>query len=213
MTVNPWDALEAEEAEKAPEPLYTSIGHALSVWESMEQHLSYFFGFFCTGVGDGDRSIPSKRAYGSVITFRGRADMLRSAAEAYFMPHPDHAMKDRFFELLNMACNLSPRRNEIAHGCVTNVWFQFDEGKDIQIASLDESLKAMRWLHCPPEYATNKHTPAVMDGMKYRKRKYAYSTREIDHYRKQFELLRRGYWTLVIDWADKYPEADILPPI
>lgn len=212
MTINPWDVREFEEAEKDPNTIYLSVGKALSAWERVEQQLSYLFAYFCVGTGSGEESFPAKRAFGSVVTFRGRTDMLHAAAEAYFIPFPNHEMNRRFFDLLNLARKFSPRRNEIAHGYVTSVYLQMDESQNIRKMNLADSLRAMRWLLCPPEYATNKNTPALVNGERLMRWKYAYSAREIDYYKQQFDELRGAIWQLVLDWADKYPEADILPP-
>lgn len=211
MTVNPWDVLEPDGAETEPEKLYVSIGRALSEWEWTEQQLAHFFGFFCGG----DDPFAVRRAYGSVITFRGRADMLRSAAEAYFHAKPGHKMKDRFDGLLKLAGNYSPRRNEIAHGLVTVAYFMFENEEGLQKASIEASLRAMRWLLCPPEYATNKHTlmPMGDDEIFRYRRKYAYSCKEVDHYGQQFREIRNDLWKLMLDWSREYPDADILPPV
>jgi hypothetical protein len=211
MTVNPWDVLEPDGAETEPEKLYASIGRALSEWEWTEQQLAHFFGFFCGG----EDTFAARRAYGSVITFRGRADMLRSAAEAHFHTKPGHKMKDRFEGLLKLTGNYSPRRNEIAHGLVTAAYYEFEEGRSPQKHSVEEFLNAQRWLLCPPEYATNKITlmPIGDDEKITGRRKYAYSCKEIDHYGKQFREIRQDLWKLMLDWSGEYPDANILPPV
>jgi hypothetical protein len=213
MTTNPWDVRRAETAEKDPDALYLSIGRALSAWERMEQRFAGLFSFFCGGSMD---VLTAIRAYGSVITFRGRADMLRSAAEAYFHPTPVHKFKDTFTELLNRACNLSPRRNEIAHGCVEVAFYESLPPESLgPTQRLNHFLSAQRWLLFPAEYATNKHelTPPEAGKVAMVRRKYGYSSVEIDHYRQQFDGLRQDVWKMIMDWAKEYPEADILPPI
>ena len=141
--------------------------------------------------------------------------MLRAAAQGYFHSRPDHEMKGRFESSLNLATNFSPRRNEIAHGIVTVAFYQVDSGKEFLKLSLEESLKAQRWLLCPPEYATNKNVliPLAEQTFGRTRRKYAYSCKEVNHYQVQFTQLRRDLWQLTLDWWDRYPDEGILPPV
>ncbi|HEX4113168.1 MAG TPA: hypothetical protein VH020_11585 [Stellaceae bacterium] len=211
MTINPWDILEPEGAENDPAKLYASVGHALSAWEWMEQQFAHFFGFFC---GEAD-TLPARRAYGAVVTFRGRADMMRAAASAFFYQRPKHEMKERFEDLLNRACNFSPRRNEIAHGIVAVVYYEMADSEDFKSKDLLKIMEAARWLLAPPEYATNKNmlVPIGDDEIRRTRRKYAYSCKEIDHYRAQFKELQDSLWQLTLDWSERYPAEDILPPL
>ncbi|MGH6981124.1 MAG: hypothetical protein ACREFC_07935, partial [Stellaceae bacterium] len=212
MTINPWDVLEPTDAERGPDKLYTSVGRALSDWEWMEQQFAHFFGFFCGG----EDTLPARRAYGAVVTFRGRVDMMRAAANAYFHQRPKHEMKERFEELLNRASNFSPRRNEIAHGIVTVVYYESPEGREFSELSMTEVLNAGRWLLGPPEYATNKNTLVPIGSAEFgfmRRRKYAYSCKEIDYYRAQFKKLQGELFQLILDWSGRYPHEDILPPL
>jgi hypothetical protein len=141
--------------------------------------------------------------------------MMRAAASAYFHQRPNHEMKERFEDLLNRACNFSPRRNEIAHGIVTVVYYEATSGKDFPDLSWDEVLVASRWLLGPPEYATNKNSlvPIGDDQIRLKRRKYSYSCKEIDHYRAQFKKLQNELFRLIVDWSDRYPGEDILPPL
>jgi len=208
MTMNPWDVRNPSKYEKDADVLYLSVGRALSEWESLEGFLAHYFRFFCGGP---QRGLAATLAYGSVVSFKGRAEMLRAAATGYFHEWIDHSMKDRFFDLLKVANNFSPRRNEIAHGCALVAHF---EG-DIKGQSLEASLAARRWLLLPNSYSTtkNKLIPLEPDLVRRTLPAYAYSTAEIDHYAHHFQKLRRDAWQLVMDWSDAYPDADILPPI
>jgi integrase len=120
MSGNPWDVLSPKEAEKDPDTLFLSVGRALTAWERMQQQFAHFFGFFCGA----ENTLQARRAYGAIGTFRGQAEVLRAAAEAYFHTSPDHEMQKPFFALLKRAGNFAPRRNDIAHGIVQFVFFE-----------------------------------------------------------------------------------------
>ena len=77
-----------------------------------------FRSLFATLVGS--RSYAAIRAYGSVIAFRGRSEMVKAAASAYFHENPNRLSQKRLSDLLNLAGRYSARRNEIAHGLLTN---------------------------------------------------------------------------------------------
>jgi hypothetical protein len=93
---------------------YEWIGRALTEWESFEANFGAIFGIL---VGDPNIISPAMRAYGSVLTFRGRVDMTTAAAKAFFTQHPNQA--SYFFETIKEeAIGYAMRRNEIAHGIV-----------------------------------------------------------------------------------------------
>jgi hypothetical protein len=92
--------------------VWRAVGEALSYWEWLEGYLSLIF---CEMVSP-KWSFPAHRAYGSVISFNGRADMLRNAAEAYFVTQPDAELQEKLNGILKVMSRASPRRNDIAHG-------------------------------------------------------------------------------------------------
>jgi hypothetical protein len=101
--------------EDSAEVLFTAVGAALSEWEQLEAILALLFGVF---LGEDGVSLAAQRAYGSVIAFSGRLDLLRGAASGYFEKHPDDTHEPAFEKLANDAKRASARRNEIAHGQV-----------------------------------------------------------------------------------------------
>ena len=221
MTTNPWDVREAKKLESDPDALYLSIGRALSEWERMEVLLSHYFAFFCGGRDN----LSARRAYGSVIAFSGRSSMLKKAAEAHFHLNRGHKMEATFLALTDRADKFSPRRNEIAHGIVAVIGFKAEKAESDPTKRIEQLLRTQLWLLTPSEYAANKHIltnatePAsVLDTFESdsaSKRKYAYSTVEIDHYADQFTDLRADLWALQFRWAEAHPEEaeDIIPPI
>jgi hypothetical protein len=66
---------------------------------------------------------PAMRAYGSVISFQGRASMLEEAAAGYFHTRPNEEFQSRFRKILSTECRqFSGRRNDIAHGRWQQAW-------------------------------------------------------------------------------------------
>ena len=187
MTDNPWDVQPLSTLDDDDLALYTSIGRALSAWESLEYQLSSFFSFFATD-GQDINSFPATRAYGTVVSFRGRYEMLRESAAAYFAARPDKEFSGRFGELLKLADKASCRRNEIAHGIVGQLI-----DKDTEFG----------WALVPPEYASNKHTivPKSAHAALEIRRRYKYSSREIDAYRTGFRALELQLLALIGDWS------------
>jgi hypothetical protein len=101
--------------------LYESVGQALSRWEEFEAELAALFTAF---IGPTFNTTPAQRAYGAIIAFDGRLNMVIAAAEAYFAHYPKGYEKrvkvlERVFDdIVGQARSLSMHRNRIAHGSV-----------------------------------------------------------------------------------------------
>lgn len=118
---NPWaqppyaNPPEADEAA-----LFEAVGRALTSWEHLEAALATLFVRF---IAYDRESLAARRAYGSVVSFMGRAEMLTEAASAYFSFHPDEQLSDSFRRVSNACRQAAARRNDIAHGSVVEVYF------------------------------------------------------------------------------------------
>ncbi len=67
------------------------------------------------------------RAYGSVESFRGRANPIESAGEAYFKNRPNDALRQAINDLMRLSTTkFGARRSEIAHGIV-NPYFKIEK--------------------------------------------------------------------------------------
>lgn len=194
MTTNPWDIQDVTRTNATAEEVYLSVGRALSEWEGMEHHFAWIFGFYCGG----REPFAARRAYGSVISFSGRSEMLRRASEAYFHSRPGHQMQDRFDKILDRAGKFSPRRNEIAHGVVTAIY----EGTNVTAVNF---WTDQRYLLLPTEYATNKNVLRPFKGRPETEPRYVYSSVEIDGYGKEFTAMRNQLFSLMIDWESAFP--------
>lgn len=159
---------------------FAAVGRALSHWERFERVLSILFAEF---VGDQDDDLPAVRAYGAVATFRGRVEMIRAAAEAYFAAYPNPGGEKLLDDLLDEASNFSARRNEIAHGFV-NGWRPEDS------PDTPKGFVLMPFNYTPRK--SKFDATATMQTRPPRPKlrpSYLYSAKEIDTFRSHFERL------------------------
>lgn len=171
----PWDAppLRFESGDSSTAITYESVGRALSKWELFEGEMADLFAAL---VGAHPDSLPAVRAYGSVQSFRGRADMVESAAEAFFILYPNPEVEKQLTAVMVMARGFADRRNEVAHGVVREpVW---DDGK--RGAGL-----------FPATYSTTKNRMVIPGELILRvpMPKYAYTSEEINRFNQGFHSL------------------------
>lgn len=119
---NPWDIpAKPTHSSDSRDDLYVAVGRALSSWDGIESILAEIFSLFLgTPVSSNPLQEPGIRAFGSVVSFNGRAEMLEAAARAYFhnKKTPTAPLEMKFRALLNECRQFSGRRNDIAHGRV-----------------------------------------------------------------------------------------------
>lgn len=183
---NPWDVpTPPHKGDEKKETLFAAVGSALSAWESIEIRLS---NIFSTLVSPRSESLPAQRAYGSVLTFRGRSEMISAAADAAFFLTPDDTLHHDLSKLLDQIGRFAARRNEIAHGRVTTYYTAPRSGFIIQTV---REMPAGYILE-PPNYATNKTKLApgrIILETAHHKPSYAYSSVEIGVLEKHFVRL------------------------
>jgi hypothetical protein len=145
--------------------LYIAVGAALSTWELVEEGLAELFALFIGAPEAGPASghQPAIRAYGSVISFKGRIEMVSAAAQAFFHKEPDSPVYQQFGRLMVEASGYSGRRNDIAHGRV-----QLMPGKGFYVF--------------PGLYNSSKN-PVGREAV------YAYNDTQVHHYREGFRAL------------------------
>lgn len=145
---------------------------------------------FAGFMGAHSNSLPATRAYGSVLTFRGRADMVDAASEAYFLENKNVDLEKEVDTILVEARGFAARRNEIAHGIVKNV--QVGSKPPLAAKLQVPVMKSIGFAVVPSNYATNKvdltggHTlltPVVP------RPKYTYSSKEIYELSEKFDAL------------------------
>jgi hypothetical protein len=194
-----WEAPEPpKQGDQKADTLYSAIGLALSNWSRLENTMAHIF---ISLVSDND-SEPAARAFGSVMTFRGRIEMIESAAEAYFFLYPeDFGIKKRLADWLDEAAKFSARRNEIAHGIVQ------ENTRPIHSLHLEHHIAAMHTTvpHISPKYPLGfvlRPTEATTNKTQMQKGRtlfipvnyvpdYVYSSVEVLAFAEHFERLRQ----------------------
>jgi hypothetical protein len=82
-TSNPWEVAPIPAGGDEHEDItFVSVGRALTRWELFESNFSFVFQI-CVTDNAGLDLVPARRAYGSILTFRGRAEMTKAAFDAY----------------------------------------------------------------------------------------------------------------------------------
>jgi hypothetical protein len=178
-----WDIPPPPQIGDASEDItFTSVGRALTRWEEFEV---VFASLFSALVATKDNNAAAIRAYGSVITFRGRAEMVRAAAEVHFslFRNCNSALEKGFRAFVNELTNhASARRNEIAHGVV-------------RVTPIIKHYTVVpQYFLYPPYYASNKLQLNRIDSSDGRQMaryepKYIYSSVEINQFARAFSDL------------------------
>jgi hypothetical protein len=175
---NPWDIRDpAPSGDATADPVFASVGRALTEWERMETGWALIFAALIGAPKGEERRAPAIRAYGSVPSFTGRSEMLRRAGEGYFHLNPEMATKvaDRFKEALSLTGKFSARRNEIAHGQVHQFFVYTDEAR--------QASRAAGFYLLPSLFNPRK------TGLDYRV-EYQYTAADVDYYGREFLKLR-----------------------
>ncbi len=162
---------------------YLSVGRALTHWENFEAYLAYIF-TETIGVHP-SKDLAASRAYGAIMSFTGRAEIIKAASEALFFVTPNSELEAQFEHMMENAVGFSGRRNDLAHGVVghhPNYSKWIEEGEDPEDG----------YVLLPAEYATKKRilasggllVPVIQSPM------YYYSSAEIDRIAIYFRGLR-----------------------
>lgn len=107
--------------ETDPNQLYIAVGRAIHAWESMEEALACLYAAM-TGLPEKPDAVSEYGAENKI--FRDRIAAVQSAAETYFVSHPDQRREGELSQLLADAVELSIKRHRVAHGHIT-MWTEF----------------------------------------------------------------------------------------
>lgn len=113
----PWEIRDPSPQGDADENnIFNAVGRALTEWENIESECARLFAVFVSAHQRRSYYAPAVRAYGSVVSFKSKGEMLRLAAEAYFKQRNKKrsAFDTRLADLLGEYAQYSNRRNEIA---------------------------------------------------------------------------------------------------
>jgi hypothetical protein len=105
----------AGKGDESDSGLFEAVGRLTSQWEHFEAYFGLLFGVLVESRGHTDGAM---RAYGTVVSFKGRSAMVTAAALAFFTRYPDKTLEDRLSALTGRAGDPSGKRNEVAYGIV-----------------------------------------------------------------------------------------------
>ena len=175
----PWDIPDRRRrGDPTRQAIFVAVGDALSEWELVEEKCAEFFAVFVAAPRKSIVMMPAIRAYGSVLSFRARADMLLAAATAYFHTRPKkNFLKPQFTKLLEECRSYAARRNEIAHGRVHELFHRrYAKTGGRRFKSVGHYLM--------PSFYNPKKFGLTRDAA------YLYTAAEIIYFRTQFTKLR-----------------------
>lgn len=123
---NPWDVPPGRDhGDNSENALFSAIGMALTEWEQVEASCAELFAVLVSVSRKTTYHAPAIRAYGTVVSYAGRCEMLRAAADAYFLRRKKQRaeFEGKLNSLINECLQFAARRNEIAHGRVSLVYY------------------------------------------------------------------------------------------
>jgi hypothetical protein len=186
MAKQPWEVPEPPKNGDATNDItFRAVGQALSQWEWFEGNLSLAFSYL---IGSGYGNVAAIRAYGSVETFRGRANMIETAAEVYFRYSRNEHLSSAISDLLKLSRQLAGRRNDIAHGIVG------------EYANVSLGIAVHNgYVLYPAYYATRKRELPETGPLSDVKPRFIYSSAEIESFGNQFSQLAETAINILTD--------------
>ena len=171
---NPWDIRpQALRGDREPKELFVAVGEALTEWENVESSLAQLFAVFVSARGKSTFWKPAVQAYGSIASFKSRCEMVRVAADAFFDTRKSlEVAKPRLKTLMTEAGQYSGRRNEIAHGKVSELFWN----------SPGRAAKSGGFYLLPSLFNPRKVKKST--GLSY-----LYTSTDLTHYRQEFTKL------------------------
>ncbi|MGI4827432.1 MAG: hypothetical protein ACRYFU_04465 [Janthinobacterium lividum] len=144
-----------------------AVGQALSAWELFES--SCTCSIFAMIMAPGNYSHAARRAYGTIVSFKGRAEMLGEVAEIYFASEGEK-YKEGLATAMKLAGRAAAVRNNIAHGLA------------MPFSTVKSYEQKQGWVLIPSWYSTNKRD--LDDNPSY-----IYTSKEINDFTLGFESL------------------------
>jgi hypothetical protein len=177
VALKPWDQRPRPDAgDNNADLIATARGRALNQWEEFEVSFSYLFYVL---IRAREFAILS-RAYGSIITFRGKSDLVFAALETQFAIRPDAILERRCKDFKIAVGKYAARRNEIAHG-ITMPFNVEKDGAIVPGVLLYPSVLAINKRHLVAITSRNQFVTEA---------KYGYNAEGIMHYSDKFEDLK-----------------------
>ncbi|MBV6487247.1 MAG: hypothetical protein GHHEDOFH_01190 [Pseudorhodoplanes sp.] len=176
----------APKGDSIAREVFLNVGYALSQWEHAEEMLASLYSWLC-----GPKMTHAAfRSYGTLTATGPRRNMLRAAADVFFMTFPSEALSDRLDDLLSVYIEAGARRNEIAHGVV--------------MGGPQPGPLAGQWFLVPALHSTKKNTLQL-------EAEYRFNSAIIDELAKKFDAFQAdiiAYRNDLILHFDSFPEKD-----
>lgn len=175
---NPWDVLPAAAMGDAePGILFQSIGQALTEWSHIETCYAEIYAIFVGAKGRKQFQTAALRAYGSIPSISTQLILVQYAAEVFFHKHTSKRhLKKTLDTLISDTKEFSGRRNEIAHGQVSQVY--------IQKSPRSHQMQSVGYFLLPSLYHPKKYK---LDSGEIT---YQYHSSNVIYYRQEFTKLQ-----------------------
>ncbi len=112
----PWERPPKPEiGDPSPSHIFHAVGAALATWETIEERTAKLFAAM---ISPNDPSFVAMRAFGTISTARGRAEMLAAASAAHFLEQPNPRLEHTIAVVARAISGYAARRNEFAHGAI-----------------------------------------------------------------------------------------------
>lgn len=164
------------------EPIFLSVGRALSSWELVESSLADMYHVLVELNND------LLIKYGLIFSSNPKSDLLLKSAKVFIPKYlPDFSISE-FEQLIENYKNGAMRRNEIAHGIVAGLALNGNDNRGLFLCPPSyNSLKTKQRNQAFFEEAALKYNedPFYLYGMNFR-----YTYQNIDHFNSLFEPLR-----------------------
>jgi hypothetical protein len=181
--IKPWDRRIAKQGDGSATTTYAAVGKALSEWTTFEVNLARLFATLLTG--DYSPAIAANLlVFGSVRTYEGRAEMMRTASAACFQVLKRNSSgvdtparlsaqaiagwEAQITDLMKSGDQFVARRNDIAHGLVRPMVRPRSERR--------------MYLLYPTQIERKKHSLLSQP-------LFAYSSKELAYYSAEFDKL------------------------
>lgn len=204
---SPWDVAPLlPKGDDDPTLLWTAVGRALTAWEKLDGVQADIFGVLV-----GSRGGAAVAAYGTIQSTASRTEMVGVAAEVVLKLEPDFFAELK--ALLNLCGKLGARRNDIAHGVVSN----------FRASVADENGAVSETDHghylVPANYATRRRSKVEQnwgDPMMNRGA-YAYTADQVvaygNHFHETYLKAVKIMFRLLAYFESKWPHGQLLPQV
>lgn len=173
---DPWDVrAAAPRGDVDTKPLFLAIGACLTEWAQVEHAWARIYSVLVSVPKKSFLDSPAVRAFGAMQGFNAQCSLLRPAAATFFHYKKNFQRHEPDFTgLMNLSGKFVLRRNEIAHGQVSELTYSpYKNGR---------RARSLGYYLLPLLYNPKKNR--LTEGLLYR-----YTSGDLIHYRQEFTKL------------------------